>query len=269
MAQARRIVQPHLKLTRSCRIVSLACVVLAVCTGSALGQAPQPNAAPPNPTRVEAGAGLLVSVPAGDFGSNVGVGSGFSLNVGTRLGDSVLSLAGEGAYWWYGREARTVALGAIIPDAPDASVRVSTDNAVFLLHARVRAQRRRGRWRPYVDGLFGFTDLVTKTSVDASEADCRLAAEILLALLESQCEPAHIAGSTNARDFAISYGGGAGVKIGSAPRWFDLSIRYLNGGEADYLRKGALRREGGQAVLDITRSRTDMVMIYLGVAFGR
>ena len=40
-------------------------------------------------------------------------------------------------------------------------------------------------------------------------------------------------------------------------------------GEADYLRKGALRREGGQVVLDLTRSRTDMVMIYLGVAFGR
>ena len=90
-----------------------------------------------------------------------------------------------------------------------------------------------------------------------------------LTLLGSQCEPAHIGGATNARDFALSYGGGVGVKIGSPPGWFDLSIRYLNGGEADYLRKGALRREGGQVALDITRSRTDMVMIYLGVAFGR
>ena len=97
----------------------------------------KPGAAPAKPTRIQVGGGLLVSVPVGDFGSNVGAGGGFSL-----------------------------------------------------LHARVRAQPRQGRWRPYVDGLFGLTDVVTKTSVDASEADCRILAEILLAILKSDCQPA-------------------------------------------------------------------------------
>lgn len=269
MVQARGIGRRNVGLTCSRRIASLTYVVLVVCTGPVLAQAPKPDAPPPKLARIEAGAGLLVSVPVGEFGSSVGAGSGFSLNVGTRLGESVLSLAGEGAYWWYGREARTIALGTVVPDAPDTSVRVSTDNAVFLLHARVRAQPTQGRWRPYVDGLVGFTDLVTKTSVDALEADCRIVTGILLGLIGANCEPAHIGGATNVRDFALSYGGGAGIKIGSPPYWFDVSVRYLTGGEADYLRKGALRREGGLAILDITRSRTDMVMIYIGVAVGR
>lgn len=59
--------------------------------------------------------------------------------------------------------------------------------------------------------------------------------------------------------------------FGSLPPWVrrDVSVRYLYGGEADYLREAGIRREGGQAVLDINHSRTDMVVVYIGVAVGR
>ncbi|MGE0461006.1 MAG: hypothetical protein AB7Q16_06525 [Vicinamibacterales bacterium] len=43
----------------------------------------------------------------------------------------------------------------------------------------------------------------------------------------------------------------------------------IAGGKADYLREGAIRREGGQAFFDVSRSRTDVVLVYLGIAFGR
>ena len=106
---------------------------------------------------------------------------------------------------------------------------------MFLAHGRIRIQQREGRWRPYVDGLLGFTDIFTKTSIE---------------LGSNLFNSADVGPSTtNLRDFALSYGGGAGVMIGfgsppSAAR-LDISVRYLKGGEADYLRQGAIRRENG------------------------
>ena len=49
----------------------------------------------------------------------------------------------------------------------------------------------------------------------------------------------------------------------------DVSLRYMRGGTADYLVEGALRVEGSQVSRDISRSRTDTVAFYIGVAFGR
>jgi hypothetical protein len=61
------------------------------------------------------------------------------------------------------------------------------------------------------------------------------------------------------------------VGFGSSPSTarIDISVRYFREGEADYLREGAIRREDGQAFLDISRSRTDMVLLFIGVSFGR
>ena len=140
---------------------------------------------------------------------------------------------------------------------------VNTSNAMFLLHGRVRAQPRQGRWRPYVDGLFGVTDIFTKTFVP----EISHCSDGPFGLFCSSLQ------STNLRDFAPSFGGGAGVMVafGSPPSAarLDLSVRYLKGGEAEYLKEGGIRREGGRAFLDVSRSRTDTVLIYIGVAFGR
>ena len=198
-------------------------------------------------------------MPLGEFRTNIDSAGGFSGHLAIGLGESVVTLGGEAAYLWYGEESRKVPLSTTIPDL---AVTVNTDNAMFLLHGRVRAQPRQGRWRPYVDGLFGFTDIFTKTSIEGG-SDCSFVDLLCDTLIQS----------TNSRDFALSYGGGAGVMVGfgsppSAAR-LDISVRYLKGGEAEYLREGAIRREGGQAFLDISRSRTDMVMLYIGVAVGR
>lgn len=219
-------------------------------------QPPAPQADAARSTRFQGGIGLLAGVPVGDFGVNVDSAGGIAGHFDVALGDSIVSVGGEMASLWYGTESRKEPLS---PTIPDIRVTVTTDNTIFLLHGRVRAQRREGRVRPYVDGLIGFIDLVTKTSIEEL-GDCDVYGCTGL-------------GSTNLRDFALSAGGGAGLQVGFGPPpdWYrlDLSVRYLYGGEADYLREFAIRREGGQAFLDISRSRTDMVVVYIGVAMGR
>jgi hypothetical protein len=49
----------------------------------------------------------------------------------------------------------------------------------------------------------------------------------------------------------------------------DVSVRYLRGGEANYLTKGAIHTESGAAVLDVSRSPVDVLLVTVGVAFGR
>ena len=49
----------------------------------------------------------------------------------------------------------------------------------------------------------------------------------------------------------------------------DIGVRYLYGGEADYLTEDGIFWASEPVVYVPHRSRTDMVMIYIGVAFGR
>jgi len=221
---------------------------------------PAPTEAREKLTRFQGGVGVPIGVPVGDFGKNVDLAGGISGYFDVGLGKGVVSVGGEVAYLSYGQESREVDLSVLIPDLPGVTATVNTDNAVLLFLGRVRAQRPEGRWRPYVDGLFGFSDIYTKTSIEGTGScdgySCSTGLE-----------------ATNLRDFAPSFGGGAGVMVGfgKAPHIvkLDMSVRYLRGGEADYLIKGAIHREGGQALLDISHSRTDMVLVYIGVAFGR
>ncbi len=218
----------------------------------------QPEAARKEPTRIQGGLGVLAGVPLGEFG-NIETAGGVSGHFAVVLGDSVVSVGVEAAGLIYGSESRKVPLSSAIPDLPGVVVTVNTDNEMILVHGRVRAQPRRGRWRPYIDGLFGFTRIYTTTSIEEADCDAFSCTSGISAM--------------NQGDFVPSFGGGAGVMVGfgSPPHLakLDVSVRYLRGGEADYLTEGAIRREGGQAFADISRSRTDMVLVYIGVAFGR
>jgi hypothetical protein len=152
-----------------------------------------------------------------------------------------------------------VDVSSLIPEIPNATLSVSTTNSMVPMHARLRAQRRVGRWRPHADALFGGNLISTDTSIDCS------------ANSDSTCSGDNSA--TNAEDFVLSVGGGGGVMIAfserpAVPR-LDVSFRYLRGGEGTYLTKGAIRREGSTAIFDLSRSRTDMVALYVGAVFGR
>lgn len=213
------------------RIAALICCVFLLGAAQAAGQTPPtPDAAAEKPTRLQGGFGVVGGVPIGDFAVNVEGAGGLLGHLAVGLGESVVTLGGEVAYLWYGEESRKVPLSVTIPEA---LVTVNTDNAMFLLHGRVRAQPRRGRWRPYVDGVLGFTDIFTKTSVALGDF-CGFFID------DPACS---LAETTNLRDFVLSYGGGAGVMVGFGspphPARLDISVRYLRGGQADYLREGA------------------------------
>jgi len=237
-------------------LLASALVIAAVASSSAQ----TPPAPPGKPTRFQAGIGLLLGAPLGEFGNNVDNAAGVSVHLDVGLGGSVVSIGGEAAYLSYGGESRKVNLATAIPDLPGVVVTVNTDNAMVLVHGRVRAQPRRGRWRPYVDGVFGFTNIYTTTSI-AESGDCD--AYSCTSGLEA----------TNLEDFALSFGGGVGLMVGFGsspwPARLDVSVRYLRGGEAEYLTEGGIRREGAQAFLDISRSPTNMVLVYIGIAIGR
>ena len=257
-------------LSSSCRVALLTGSLLIVGTGQMWAQAPvgEENAVSDAPTRLQGGVGVVGVVPAGEFETHVPDGSaGVMGHLDVDLGGSVLSLGGEVGWMLYGDESRTVSLASLLPEVPSASVEVNTWNAMFTLHSRLRAQRRQGRWRPYVDGLFGLTDIYTKSEVKGGQV-CGFDP-----LVGSICVEGSLGRSTQSRDFVLSYGGGVGVMVrfGSrerSPR-LDIAVRYLSGGEAEYLTEGAVRRDGDQLVLDFTRSRTDMMTVYVGVAFGR
>jgi hypothetical protein len=232
--------------------------------GAAVVQAQQAPASsgPTQSTRWHAGVGIATGLPVGEFANHVDGAVGALGHVDRRVGESVFRVGGELSYLGYGAEHRIIALGNLVPEIPNAAVKVKTTNNMLLLHARARAQRREGRWRPYGEGLFGFVDLVTKSSFEGPEACSQ----------GYSCVATNLAEATHSRDFEPSYGGGAGISLAfqsrpASPR-LDFSLRYLHGSRARYLTEGAVRRDGGNVTLDFSRSRTDMIAIYIGVSAG-
>lgn len=244
-------------------------VLCGVCLLWAANVAAQPQPDSEGP-RFQGGLGFLAAAPVGDFGDHVDSAMGILLQFDVGLARSIFSLGVEFASMGYGDESRHVYVGDLVPDIPGLTLKVNTDNEMFLLHARVRAQRRTGRWRPYADGLIGFTNPVTTTSIEGVLSCSGIAGSPGAVV----CSSTTAAEATNAEDYVLSYGGTAGVTIGfrSSPAWsprLDLSVRYHRGEEAGYLTEGAIDRDGNRAILHVSRSATDMVMAYIGVAFGR
>ncbi len=178
-----------------------------------------------------------------------------------RLGESPFSLGAEFGYLIYGSESRNVPFSQTIPDV---YVDVETSNNILQSFVFLRAQNDKGAIRPYLDGLLGFNYLFTRTSIQDN----------------SFFEEEEIAATTNYDDFAFSYGGGGGIMIRlhdpdpdaepydkRAEIMLDLRLRYLYGGEAEYLRQGGIERIDGEVFLDPVRSQTDLLTFNIGLAF--
>jgi hypothetical protein len=240
-------------------------IVLLLATETAAARQGGPTTPPPTATPSQAaqrplfqgGVGGMLGIPIGDFSDDIDLTGGVSGQFDFALGPSPFSAGAEATYLWYGSETRDVPLSGI----PDLTVPIETSNGIFLLHGRIRAQKREGRVRPYVDGLVGFNYLITTTSVDA-DTSCS----------GRSCDDDDTDSITNLDDLVLSAGGGGGAQIGlgRAPYrvWLDLSVRYLYGGEANYLTEGWIPWNAPVNPL-VRRSRTDMLLVFIGVAFGR
>jgi hypothetical protein len=249
------------------RAVAALSALLFVLSGSQAA-AQGPAASPPGKWQI--GVDGLGAVAVGDFAANIEGAGGVAVYADTALKESVFSLGGELGWMTYGDTSRTVPLGALIPEVPDASVDVASTNQMLLLHGRLRAQRQRGRWRPYADGQLGFTTIYTTTTVEGAFA-CTVVPDSDFGG-SYRCSKKNLADTTNSRDFVLSYGGSVGVMRGlgsSRAAKLDLALRYHRGGEAQYLTEGGIRMIGEGQPPEFSRSRTDMVIFYIGIALGR
>lgn len=201
---------------------------------------------------------FIVGVPRGEFRDNVDR-SGFGVNaeVGYAPRANPFMVGVDIQYLNYGNETRREPFSTTIPDV---TVNVSTTNNIFMGHAFVRIQPNEGFFRPYVEGLVGFNYLFTTTSIsNVSTGE-------------------EVASSTNFDDAAFSYGGGAGamfrvyeadeddIDAGVKEVLIHVKARYLLGGEAEYLKEGSIRRENGNVIYDVSRSRTDLMAFHIGVS---
>jgi hypothetical protein len=84
-----------------------------------------------------------------------------------------------------------------------------------------------------------------------------------------------IASSTNLDDFTPSYGLGGGLQIRVyndsyntkklRSVFVDIGARYLKGGEGRYLKKGSIEIVDQNVVLDVIKSKTDLLTFQIGV----
>jgi hypothetical protein len=212
---------------------------------------------------LQGGVNVLVGVPQGAFKENVNrSGIGITGNVGLAPAGYAYMIGVEFGYMNYGTEKRNEPFSTTIPDV---NVDVSTENNFAFGHLVFRLQPNSGFIRPYLEGAAGGNYLFTKTTIQNQGRGGE-----------------EVASSTNLDDFAFSYGGGAGVLVlvlskdrpeepGDKPMLgevlVDLRCTYMAGSQAEYLKEGSIRRVAGQVIYDIRKSKTDLLMIQVGVAF--
>lgn len=218
----------------------------------ALGQASPPESSGdgvPQRLRFQVAPKFLVGVPVGQFGEKIGASPGVAVDFTVRAGRTPISVGAAFDYLRYGTETRRIAL---FPDVPEVVSDVNTTNNLIRTHALVRIQPQTGRVRPYAEGLVGFSYVFTRTAVDlGDEGDG--------------------AATTHLGDFAPSIGAGGGVTIGLAS-WsearlgLDIGVRYLTGGEVDYLAQGELQRHETGVTFEPTRSAASLFGLQIGVS---
>jgi hypothetical protein len=209
----------------------------------------------------QAGLHFSVGVPQNEFADNLdATGFGGGGHFFYRIPQTGVSFGTGLDFYIYGSETRKEYFSQ---DIVDVNVDVTRTNGIFQGFLMMRLQPRTAIITPYADGLLGFNYLFTSTSV------------------KSELSNEEIASSTNYDDAALCYGGGAGLLIlvheskknmETGERNFkvfiDLGFRVLNGGEADYLKKGDIEiTENNKVIYHSNHSRTDLFTLNLGVNF--
>jgi len=209
------------------------------------------------------GGNLTIGLPQGEFGDNVdNVGIGGTGFFALNFPQSPLAVGASIGFMIYGSETRKESWSTTIPDI---RLDVTTTNNILNGHLFLRVQPPKGGFLPYLDGLIGFNYLWTETSVKD----------------EDEIGGEEIASSRQLSDITFSYGVGGGLmfrvyqarekkKIGRelASVYIDLGLRYLKGGEAEYLKENSITIEGTQVYYDISKSTTDILTIHIGASFA-
>ncbi|HSP88633.1 MAG TPA: hypothetical protein VLN45_10900 [Ignavibacteriaceae bacterium] len=201
-----------------------------------------------------AGLNFTLAFPQGEFKDNVdrlGVGGSLQFLFFDPQPNLPVSFGLNLGFLNYGSESRREPFSSTIPDVV---VDVDRSNNLVNFHVLFQIIPYSGSFRPYAEGLFGGSYLFTETSIKSRGVE-------------------EVASSTNFDDFAWSYGAGGGIiilltenvgdDIGSL--FLDLKARYLFGSEAEYLKEGSVIIENGRVTYDVSKSKTNLLQIHLGV----
>lgn len=210
---------------------------------------------------------FLVGIPRGEFKEQLnraGVGIGFI--GGYRFKKSPFMLGLDFGYLSYGSDKSDVRIFTA-PEFPLELVnKYNFINLDFLI--RLIQSNPDALFRPYLDGLFGINYLSTDTVLREK------------GILGSGRE---LLQETSFNDTVLNYGVGAGllIRIYQPPKqektlgeiiargvYLNLTGRYMFGGEAEYLKKGSIRRENGQVFYDVSKSNTDLFYMKLGIVLN-
>ena len=190
-----------------------------------------------------AAGGLFPTGPFNDHVSQEGIGvGGFYAR---RLGSSPLLVGADLSFADYGHTSWV----AYLLGMPELDV--DTKNSIVQGLALLRIQPRTGRVATFVEGLAGISYLYTATAVGT-------------------LEDGSTDWETNHSDWTWTAGAGAGLSILLGKSWADdsgerlrrtvleLKVRYLAGGQADYLKKGSY--------LTPERSATSVITLQVGIS---
>ncbi len=203
-----------------------------------------------------AGINFMLGFPMNEFKENVsrtGIGGSLHFVFFDPVPMAPFTAGINIGYLNYGSESRREPFSHTIPDVV---VDVDRTNNITNFHFLFQLMFPTGPVRPYLEGLFGGAYIFTQTSIKSTGQQ-------------------EVASSTNFDDIAWSYGGGGGflIHLFSAPGpldkfgslFLDFKVRYLFGTEAEYLKEGSVTIQQGKAYYEVSRSKTDLLTVHLGV----
>ena len=228
----------------------------------------------------------VVGVPYGDFMTNVDrIGGGLNASLLWKVGPTPVYFGVGGGWIGMGRRVDDIesviriTAGSMLIDEIPLHYQSTISNNIVNGNLVMRMEAPIPFIKPYVEGTLGFRYLYTSTRIENLTEDERF----------NDPEDNEIASKTQLSDFALSYGGGAGIKFdfgGGAS--FDIKAVYTMGTEAEYYTKEAIdswaievesldsseydtATDAEDAIPDITalpsKSFTDMVIIHIGFTF--
>jgi hypothetical protein len=208
------------------------------------------------PSRFTIGGDLLVSVPKGEFDNQIDNGFGGDLYGLVRIDrEGVFSIRGDLGGLEYGNE-RVGVPG--YPLTGRVGLHVVTSNDIFWGAIGPQVSIPLGAIRPYANAGIGVMYFSTTSSVRGED---EYGGAYGFGTTENQSDDTH----------TWIFGGGVLFRLGSgrnAPFSLNVGGRYFTGGEATYLREGAIQdNPDGTITIFPSHSKTDQITWHLGVAY--
>jgi opacity protein-like surface antigen len=233
------------------------------------------------------GVSFTLGFPYNDFRQNTdAVGAGLNINALFPIfKNSPLFVGFDFGYQVYGYrsyrrnlDAQIVANGQVIGTIP-MNFKISNTNNLLNGHLVMRLKAPLKYVQPYVDGLVGFKNLYTRTTIE----DLTNNSYYNNNNNNNNTNESNIINSrTNLADWAFSYGYGGGLMFSLSENVsLDAKVIFLQGGEARYFDKESTANwdirfvQGNSgtlepvnaAVMGIKYSRTDMIFGQIGLTF--